>query len=88
MAMLFAALKLAGADNALRARLAAMFQAFKRDVDEDILRRHDEAVLHSLDKRVRHDAGIVDLEEETTSKTCQKDLGVLATLFSWTRFSK
>jgi hypothetical protein len=45
-------------------------------------------MLRSLDSRVLHDAGIVDLAEETKSEACQKDLSILITLFSWTRFAK
>jgi hypothetical protein len=88
MATFFAVLKLIGADRILLARIADAFGALKRSVDEDILRRHDKAILHSLDKRILDDAGIASQEEATKSESCRNELRVLRTLFSWTRFAK
>lgn len=88
MATFFAVLKSVEANGTLRTRIADAVGAFKRSVDEDILRRHDEAVLHSLDKRILDDAGIGSRETETKSEECQNQLGILRTVFSWTRFAK
>jgi len=88
MATFFAVRKSVDAEGSLRARVANAFGAFKRRVDEDILRQHDEDVLHSLDKRILDDAGIGRREEETKPEDCRNQSGTLRTLFSLTRFAK
>ena len=88
MTTFFAVLKSVDGEGTLRARVANAFGALKRSVDEDILRQHDEAVLHSLDKRILDDAGIGSREEETKPEDCRNQSGTLRTLFSLTRFAK
>ena len=88
MTTFFAVLKSVDGEGTLRARVANAFGALKRSVDEDILRQHDEAVLHSLDKRILDDAGIGSREEETKPENCRNQSGTLRTLFSLTRFAK
>ena len=88
MTTFFAVLKSVDGEGTLPARVANAFGALKRSVDEDILRQHDEAVLHSLDKRILDDAGIGSREEETKPEDCRNQSGTLRTLFSLTRFAK
>ena len=88
MTTFFAVLKSVDGEGTLRARVANAFGALKRSVDEDTLRQHDEAVLHSLDKRILDDAGIGSREEETKPEDCRNQSGTLRTLFSLTRFAK
>ena len=88
MATLLATLKLAGADSTLKARLGGTFRIFKQTVDEELIRRHGEATLQSLDKRILHDAGIESHEEETKPEEDADQLSGLRWLFSGTRFAK
>jgi hypothetical protein len=89
MATLFAAFRSTGADGTLRAGIAGACRAFKRTMDEGILRQRSEALLQSLDKRILLDAGIGSQgEEETKPEDCRNELSTLRMLFSWTRFAK
>jgi hypothetical protein len=88
MATPFAAVRSVGAPGKLRAHFAGKFRTFKQAADEEILRRHTEAVLRSLDRRVLLDLGIEKQGDEIEREDCRSELSSLRLLFSWTRFAK